>query len=78
MTTAAGPDRSCGDSPTYTIRLQGHLDSRWADRLHGMTFTFPGDGTTTLTGPLIDQSALHGLLAQIRDLGIPIISVQRL
>jgi hypothetical protein len=43
-----------------------------------MAFTFPGDGTTTLTGPLIDQAALHGLLAQIRDLGIPIISVQRL
>jgi hypothetical protein len=78
MTNTAGRDPGQGDMPVYAIRLQGHLDQRWAGRFPDMAFTFPGDGTTTLTGPLIDQAALHGLLAQIRDLGIPIISVQRL
>lgn len=74
MTNAAGSD----DLPFYEIRLQGHLASRWADRLQGMSFAFNDDGTTTLTGPLIDQSALHGLLARIRDLGLPILSIRQL
>jgi len=78
MSTPAGSGRSCGNSPLYEIRLQGHLDARWARRLDNLEFTLVDDGTTTLTGPLIDQAALHGLLAQLRDLGIPILSIQRL
>lgn len=78
MTTSAGPGRGSSDSQSYEIRLQGHLDSRWADRLDGLAFAAQTDGTTTLTGTLADQAALHGLLAIIRDLGVPIVSIRRL
>ena len=78
MTTTAGSTHSCGDSPLYEVRLQGHLNPRWAGRFQQMTFELDDDGTTTLTGPLVDQAALHGLLAQVRDLGIPILFIQRL
>ena len=60
----------------YEIRIKGHLDDRWSDRFEGMTFTHEMDGTTTLDGPLTDQAALHGVLNGIRDLSLPIISVQ--
>jgi hypothetical protein len=62
----------------YAIRLKGHLDQRWADWLEGLTFTHETAGTTLLEGPLADQAALHGVLNKIRDLGLPIISVQTL
>lgn len=78
MTTSAGQDRSCSESQRYQIRLQGHLDSRWANRLDGLAMALQADGTTTLTGSLADQAALHGLLNRIRDLGVPIVSIQRL
>lgn len=77
MTTAAGDGRDRSEMQRYEICLQGHLDRRWADRLEGLTLAHQGDGTTTLTGPLVDQSALHGLLGRIRDLGVPIISIQQ-
>ena len=60
----------------YAIRVKGHLDQRWADWFEGLTFTHASDGTTTLAGPLADQAALHGVLTKIRDLGLPIISIQ--
>ncbi|MEP7358080.1 MAG: hypothetical protein ABI847_12625 [Anaerolineales bacterium] len=56
----------------YAIRLQGHLDQRWADWLAGLTLTQDSEG------PLADQAALHGVLNKIRDLSLPIISVQTL
>lgn len=68
--------KSGGDC--YEVRLQGHLDPHWADRLQGLSFAPESDGTTTLTGQLADQSALHGLLSQLRDLGVPIISIRRI
>ena len=59
----------------YLIRIQGRLPSRWATRFEPMTLTDPGDGTTLLQGPVVDQAALHGLLQQVRDTGLPLISV---
>lgn len=62
----------------YEIRITGHLDKRWSEQLEGLTFEHESNGTTNLSGALTDQAALHGVLNRIRDLGIPIISVQRL
>ncbi len=61
----------------YEIRIVGHLDSRWADRFEGLSFTHESDGTTILHGPVVDQAALHGLLRRVRDLGLPLVSVTR-
>ncbi len=69
-TAATNPD----GSGRYEIRLQGRLDPRWAPRFGGMTLT-TGDGFTLLAGPVVDQAALHGLLHQLRDLGLPLVSV---
>jgi NADPH:quinone reductase-like Zn-dependent oxidoreductase len=60
---------------TYEIRINGHLDIRWASRFDGMTLTDDEDGTTVARGALIDQAALHGVLQQLRDAGLPLISV---
>lgn len=59
----------------YEIRLAGHLDTRWADWFDGLTVTHLPDGTTVLAGPVVDQTALHGLLQKVRDLGVPLLSV---
>jgi hypothetical protein len=69
--------RRCSELQRYEIRVQGHLDARWADWVDGLAFTHEGDGTTTLTGPLVDQAALHGVLTRIRDLGLPLVSLRR-
>ncbi len=59
----------------YEIRIKGHLDDRWAGWFEGLTITLEEDGDTLLTGPVIDQAALHGLLKKMRDLGMPLLSV---
>jgi hypothetical protein len=59
----------------YQIRIKGHLDSQWTDWFEGMTITLEDNGDTVLTGNVIDQAALHGLLKQVRDLGMPLVSV---
>ncbi len=61
---------------TYRIRVRGHLANRWSERLGDLAVHPQEDGTTVLAGPVADQAALHGVLNGIRDLGIPIISVQ--
>jgi hypothetical protein len=61
----------------YEIRLKGHLDNRWASWFDGLTLTTCSDGTTTIRGIVVDQSALHGLLQKVRDIGLPLISVIR-
>jgi hypothetical protein len=62
---------------SYKIRLKGHLDQSWADWFEGLTVTHEADGTTTLVGENFDQAALHGLLKKIRDLGLPLLSVNQ-
>ena len=61
---------------TYRIRLKGHLGDHWSDWLGGLAVQRQEDGTTLLVGPVVDQAALHGVLNGIRDLNLPIISVQ--
>ncbi|TFC29705.1 hypothetical protein E3O55_09070 [Cryobacterium sp. MDB1-18-2] len=64
-----------GGIDTYEIRLQGQLDAGWTDWFDGFRLKEENDGTTTLTGPVVDQSALHGLLRRVGDLGATLISV---
>ena len=59
----------------YEIRLKGHLENRWAAWFEGLTIAALDNGETLLTGPVVDQAALHGLLRKVRDLGIPLLSV---
>ena len=66
------------DSYSYQIRIEGHLDSTWSMWFDGLTITNLTGGEAELVGPLPDQTALHGILARIRDLGIPLIAVRRL
>jgi hypothetical protein len=63
------------NSGRYEIRVEGHLEARWAAWFDGLTLTHGSDGTTVIHGPVADQAALHGLLQKIRDLGLPLISV---
>lgn len=63
---------------TYRIRVGGHLSDCWSDWLEGMAIECHPDGTTTLTGEIVDQAALHGLIARIRDLALPLVSITRL
>jgi hypothetical protein len=67
------------DEPTlYEIRVEGHLDDQWAGRFDGLTLRREENGVTLLTGRVVDQAALHGLLRAVRDLGVRLLSVTRL
>jgi hypothetical protein len=68
----AGLDRSAH----YVVRVEGVLDRRWAAWFEGLTVT-PGEHETTIAGPVRDSAALHGLLAKVRDLGLPLLEVRR-
>jgi hypothetical protein len=70
------PTNRPDESGWYEIRLRGRLDPRWSARFEGMTLT-TSDGITHLVGPVVDQAALHGLLHQLRDIGLPLVSVSQ-
>jgi len=61
----------------YQIRIKGHLGCEWTNWFGGLTLTLEDNGDTLLTGPVVDQAALHGLLRKVRDLGVPLLSVNR-
>jgi hypothetical protein len=66
------------DQPVvYQIRIKGHLGPQWTEWFEGMAVTREENGDTLLTGPVVDQAALHGLLRKVRDLGMPLLSVSR-
>ncbi len=61
----------------YQIRVKGRLDKRWSDWFNGFVITYPAEDETLLRGRVADQAALHGLLAKIRDLGLSLLSIDR-
>lgn len=68
------PDRR----DVYQIRIKGHLGSHWSDWFEGMDFNEEEDGELIMSGHVVDQTALHGLLKKVRDLGLPLISIARI
>lgn len=78
MRSAHGSPEGDHEPEAYEIRVNGHLDSRWADWFDGLTITREASGDTLLTGPVADQAALHGVLKKVRDLGMPLVSVTRI
>jgi hypothetical protein len=66
------------ESDGYEIRIQGRLDPCWSDWFEGLAITYPNDAETLLSGPVVDQAALHGLLARVRDMNLKLLSVRKL
>ena len=62
----------------YEILVKGHLDGRWSEWFDGLTITNVEDGIAVLSGEIVDQSALHGVLNKVRDLGLPLMAVSRI
>ncbi len=77
MSNHLSPSTDPGQPMVYQIRLKGHLGSQWTDWFEGLTITLEDNGDTLLTGPVLDQAALYGLLKKVRDLGMPLVSVNR-
>ena len=75
MLSERSPQSDTGQPMIYQIRIKGHLGRQWTYWFEGLTITLEEDGDTLLTGPVIDQAALHGLLKKVRDLGMPLLSV---
>ncbi len=77
MSNQLNSKRDPGQPMVYQIRIEGHLGHHWTDWFEDFTITALENGQTLLTGPVVDQAALHGLLRKVRDLGVPLISVIR-
>lgn len=75
MPNKRSAERDADQPMVYQIRIKGHLGSLWTDWFEGLTVTLEADGNTLLTGPVTDQAALHGILKRVRDLGMPLLSV---
>jgi len=75
MTDQQDPERDPDQPTVFQIRIQGHLSQQWQDWFEGLSITLEEDGNTLLTGPVVDQSALHGILKKIRNLGMPLLSL---
>ncbi len=76
MSNELDPKTDPNEPPTvYQIRLRGHLHSEWTDWFGGLAVALEDNGDTLLTGPVVDQAALYGLLKKVRDLGMPLVSV---
>lgn len=75
MSGTHASDESHDQAQRYEIRLRGHLDERWAEWFEGLVITREENGDTLLTGLVVDQAELHGLLKTVRDLGLPLLSV---
>jgi hypothetical protein len=75
MSNKLGPKPDPSQLMVYQIRIKGHLGSEWTDWFGGLTVTLEKNGDTLLTGPVVDQAALHGVLKRVRDLGMPLVSV---
>jgi hypothetical protein len=78
MTNRQARSRGQAEPDGYEVRLQGHLDARWAAWFDGLSLKRETNGTTVIRGPIPDQAALHGLLRKVKDLGLPLISVTRI
>ena len=77
MSNEPNPQLDPRDPMTYQIRVKGQLGCEWTDWFGGLTITQEDGGETLLTGPVADQAALHGLLRKVRDLGLPLVSVNQ-
>lgn len=75
MSNPHAPQTDFNEPLAYQIRVKGHLGVEWTDWFGGLTITLEENGETLLTGPVIDQAALHGLLKKVRDLGLTLVSV---
>ena len=77
MTERQNPAPERREADRYEIRLTGHLDARWTAWFDGLAVSYGSDGTTVISGHIVDQAALHGLLQRVRDLGLPLVSVRQ-
>jgi hypothetical protein len=77
MSNKRNPKADLSEPLVYQIRIKGHLGPQWTEWFEGMAVTREENGDTLLTGPVVDQAALHGLLKKVRDLGLPLLSVIR-
>ncbi len=75
MSNKRNPQTDPCQTSVYQIRIKGHLSDQWVDWFEGLTITLEEDGDTLLTGPVVDQAALHGLLKKVRDMGLSLVSI---
>ena len=75
MSNNRGQNSEPEQAVIYQVRIKGHLDAQWRDWFGGLTISLDANGETLITGAVVDQAALHGLLKKVRDLGMPLISV---
>jgi hypothetical protein len=75
MSSTFHSENDPGQPTVYQIRIRGHLGREWTDWFEGLTIQLTDNGETLLTGPVVDQAALHGLLRKVRDVAMPLVSV---